>query len=227
MLEADHKKYAHKIFKPYVKRLFKKHFNSIEMFGDVPKIDSNYPLLLLPNHSTWWDGFFVYLINENFFKRKFYIMIVEEQLSQYKFFQKLGGFSIKQDSFRETIRSLKYTAELTEKNPFSVVNIFPQGELLPNDTRPIIFNKGVKKIVEFYGKPVNIIPLGMRIMFLKEQYPTVFFNFGQNHIVQNKMEIPDDIGFKIEMLLEGIKENVILNNDSKLLLKGKSSAGDS
>lgn len=226
MLEADHKKYAHKIFKPYLKRLFKKHFNSIEMFGDVPKIDKNYPLLLLPNHSTWWDGFFVYFLNDLLFGRKFYIMILEEQLFQYKFFQKLGGFSIRQDSFKETLRSLKYTSNLISQDPYSVVNIFPQGELLPNDVRPIKFNKGIKKIIEYYGKPVNVMPLGMRIMYLKEQYPTVFFNFGQNNIVSNEMELPEDIGFKIEMLLDGIKENVILNNESKDLLKGKRSKGD-
>ena len=42
-------------------------FMKFRCWGELPEIPDHLPLLLLPNHSTWWDGFFVYLLNKTDF----------------------------------------------------------------------------------------------------------------------------------------------------------------
>jgi hypothetical protein len=59
MIQAQHAAWADRIFHPYVTWLFKRHFHVVRLLGKIPETNPELPLLLLPNHSTWWDGFFV------------------------------------------------------------------------------------------------------------------------------------------------------------------------
>ena len=183
MIRAQHRPWADILFQPYLEWLFKRHFHEIQLLGEVPEIPDDLPVLLLPNHSTWWDGFFVYLLNKRVFHRTTYLMMLEKQLLKYKFFTKIGAYSIEPESRRGVVESLEYTVELlTQKR--SLVSVFPQGELLPWQTRPLGYKRGVAWILQKYGKPVTVLPLAMRAEFLGEQRPSVFFLFGDAHSVE-------------------------------------------
>ena len=178
MIQAQHRLWADMIFQPYLTRLFKRHFHEIQLLGELPKIPDHLPLLLLPNHSTWWDGFFIYLLNKRVFQRTAYLMMLEAQLSKYKFFRKIGAYSIEPKHRQGIVESLEYTvALLSEGTP--LVSIFPQGQLLPWHTRPLDYKRGVEWILQKYGKPVTLLPLAMRTEFLGEKRPKVFFLFGE------------------------------------------------
>ena len=177
MIRAQHRLWADLIFQPYLTWLFKRNFHAIQLLGALPEIPNDLPLLLLPNHSTWWDGFFVYLLNKRIFRRTAYLMMLEEQLSKYWFFAKIGAYSIEPEHRRGIVESLAYTVELLDKN-MSLVSVFPQGELLPWHTRPLGYKRGVEWILQKYGKPVALLPLAIRTEFLGEKCPSVFFLFG-------------------------------------------------
>lgn len=177
MIPAQHRLWADIIFQPYLARLFKKHFHEIQLFGESPEIPDQLPVLLLPNHSTWWDGFFVYLLNKRIFHRTAYLMMLETQLTKYKFFRKIGAYSIEPKNRRGVIESLEYTVELLNRE-MSLVSVFPQGQLLPWHTRPLGYKRGVEWILRKYGKPVTLLPLAIRTEFLGEKRPSVFFLFG-------------------------------------------------
>lgn len=177
MIRAQHRLWADIVFQPYLTGLFKRNFHEIQLLGTLPEIPNNLPLLLLPNHSTWWDGFFVYLLNKRVFHRTAYLMMLEAQLSKYKFFAKIGAYSIEPEHRRDVIESLKYTVELLSRK-MSLVAIFPQGELLPWYTRPLGYKRGVEWVLRKYGKPVTVLPLAIRTEFLGEKRPSVFFLFG-------------------------------------------------
>ena len=98
MIQARHAAWADRIFHPYVTWLFKRHFHALRLLGKIPETNPELPLLLLPNHSTWWDGFFVYLLNKKLFERQPYLMRREDQLSRYRFFTRLGAYSINPQS---------------------------------------------------------------------------------------------------------------------------------
>ena len=177
MIRAQHSLWADLIFQPYLTWLFKRHFHSIQLLGTTPEIPNDLPLLLLPNHSTWWDGFFVYLLNKRIFHRTAYLMMLEEQLSKYWFFAKIGAYSIEPEHRRGIVESLAYTVELLDRQ-MSLVSVFPQGELLPWHVRPLGYKRGVEWILQKYGKPVAVLPLAIRTEFLGDKCPQVFFLFG-------------------------------------------------
>ena len=126
MIRAQHRLWADMIFQPYLTWLFKRNFHEIQLLGTLPKITDDLPVLLLPNHSTWWDGFFVYLLNKKIFRRTAYLMMLEKQLSKYKFFAKIGAYSIEPENRRSLIESLEYTVELLNQE-MPLVTVFPQG----------------------------------------------------------------------------------------------------
>ncbi len=177
MIQAQHHLWADFIFQPYLKRLFKRHFHTIQLLGALPEIPSHLPLLLLPNHSTWWDGFFVYLLNKRVFQRTAYLMMLEAQLSKYRFFAKIGAYSIEPKHRQGIVESLEYTVELLNQGT-PLVSVFPQGELLPWHTRPLGYKRGVEWILREYRKPVTVLPLAIRTEFLGEKRPSVFLLFG-------------------------------------------------
>jgi 1-acyl-sn-glycerol-3-phosphate acyltransferase len=227
MIFADHKYWAELIFKPYIYRLLKNNFHSINLIGDLPEIPQELPLILIPNHSTWWDGFYVYLLNKKYFARKFYIMILEEQLAKYRFFTKLGGFSISRESPKSIIESLKYSADLLRSNPFSVTTIFPQGELLPNFTSPLIFNRGIEKIIRIYGENVCLLPLSIRPEYLKEEKASVFFKFGKPIIANpDTKDLTEILRTQVEQGLEDIANSLLNGNEGNIIMHGKISISD-
>jgi len=187
MIKARHTAWAERIFHPYVLWLFKRHFHAIHLLGQVPETNPDLPLLLLPNHSTWWDGFFIYLLNKKFFRRKIYLMMLEEQLSRYKFFARLGAFSINPQSAGGIKSSLRYSVDILKENaaPRPMLCIFPQGELLPWDRRPLIYKNGLETIMSGYAGKANLLPLAIKTSFLNEQLPEAFFLFGENIITNS------------------------------------------
>jgi hypothetical protein len=186
MIKAQHAAWADRIFHSYVRRLFKRHFRAIHLLGAIPETNPDLPLLLLPNHSTWWDGFFVYLLNKKSFRRKIYLMMLEDQLARYKFFSRLGAYSINPHSASGIKNSLRYSIDILNEKimPRPLLCIFPQGELLPWEVRPLIFKNGVERILSGYGGKVNLLPLAIKAEFLNERLPEAFFLFGEN-IVAN------------------------------------------
>lgn len=177
MIRAQHCLWADIIFQPYLVSLFKRNFHEIQLLGTPPEIPNHLPVLLLPNHSTWWDGFFIYLLNKKIFRRTAYLMMLRRQLSKYKFFAKIGAYSIEPENRRSIIESLEYTVELLNQE-MSLVSVFPQGQLLPWHTRPLSYKRGVEWILRKYGKPVTVLPLAIRTEFLGEKRPSAFFLFG-------------------------------------------------
>ncbi len=219
MIKAQHSNFAHFIFKLYLKRLVKSSFHSFRLVGEIPNINNSLPLIITPNHSTWWDGFFVYLLNEQFFMRKFYLLMLEKQLNKYKFFSKLGAFSIEQSAPKKVLESIHYSAGIL--NHDSVFFIFPQGELLPNNIRPIRFQKGLKKIIEIYGKKLTILPMAMKAELLGEQKPDVLFSFGEEHICDAaSFKGITSLAEEVEELLDGIEESILTGRKTEEIFKG-------
>lgn len=185
MIKANPARWAKFIFQIYVMRLMKRHFHGFHLFGNLPYPNSDFPLLLIPNHSTWWDGFFVYLLNDQILKRNHYLMMLDRQLAKYKFFSRIGAFGITPGDNKNVRESLNYTVDLLQIRNV-MITIFPQGVLLPWGKRPLNFKKGIESIVHRYNKPINILPLAIRAEYGSEQRADVFFQFGENYIVDGQ-----------------------------------------
>ncbi len=229
MIKAQHTWWADKLFHFYVFRLMKKHFHSINLLGELPETDPKLPLLLLPNHSTWWDGFFIYLLQKKILHRKVYLMMLEQQLSKYNFFSKVGAYSINLETSKGIYQSLNYTLELLTSEQVSspAICIFPQGELLPWGTRPLGLKRGVDWIIKKYGKSINVLPLAMRAEYLGEQRALVFFRFGENYILdQTNFEGMTWLERIENGLLDQLEEQIISGERGAVLLSGAQSINE-
>lgn len=178
MIKADHAKWAELIFDPYLKRLFKKSFWDFRVINELPEIDKTKSLLITPNHFSWWDGFFVYWLNKNILSKKLFVMMLEEQLKRYWFFQKVGCYSIDLNNNRKMITSLKYTIELLSA-PDNLVTIYPQGEIQPYDIKNITLKSGIEFLAKHSKTEFQVLPIAFRIHHTNERLPVVYVRFGK------------------------------------------------
>jgi len=177
MIKADHKKWAEILFDLYLKKLLKKYFEQFIQIGETPIIDESKSLVIVPNHFSWWDGFFIYKVMKQNTNKVFHIMMLEEELKRYWFFQKLGAYSIKQNNPKSVLETLNYTIELL-KNKNNMTVIYPQGEIQPQETNEIKFNQGVNYICKKADFEFQILPVAFRIFYSNKKLPFVLHRFG-------------------------------------------------
>ncbi|MCS6990036.1 MAG: lysophospholipid acyltransferase family protein [Chloroherpetonaceae bacterium] len=171
-------------FRWYARRAFEKHFDKVRVRGAraLASMDLKTPIIFYLNHSYWWDGFWSQLLSETYFKQNLYIVIEYKQLVRYRFFTRLGAFSIERENPREAMRSLDYAAEKlaepSEKQ--NALWIFPQGVIEHVDKRPLKFFSGAAKIAEKVLRRAPAIYLCSavtRIDHIEEQKPELFISF--------------------------------------------------
>jgi len=169
-----------KLFVPYLTYRLNKAFKMIQ--HDEVELLPGHSILLLPNHFSWWDGFFAGQLNHTYLKHDFFIMMQEDHLQKRMLFNLLGGFSIKRNS-REMVESLQYAAKLLD-NPNNLVTIFPQGALQSNHIDEITVERGIDYIVKKIKGNCQIIYYSAFIEYFESLRPSVyirFLNCGTNH----------------------------------------------
>jgi hypothetical protein len=229
MIKTRHAQWAHFIFAIYIRRLLRRNFHSLNLLGDIPIIEADQPILLLSNHSSWWDGFLVYFLNEKLLHRPLYLMMLESELKKYPFFSRVGAFSIDPGHPKSVLTSLEYSHSILELpiSPAPLLALFPQGELRPNMIRPLGFAKGHEWIIKKSKKQLAILTLGIRIEFLDQQLPEVFFQFGKGE--NSDFKKPANIELlenSLTSLLDSIQSHILAGSKGKSLLKGSSSVNE-
>lgn len=216
MLEANKSRWFNEIYALYNRNLLKRRFNSLQVSNAkiLKTIDRKIPLIIYANHSGWFDGIVAYQISRHF-KLNFYVMMEEKQLKNLQLFRKLGAFSVVREKPREAIQSINYSANILSKNPDSVLWIFPQGEILPNDVRPLHFYNGISKIISKLDK-CNTLGIAMRYEFLGNFKPEIFVSIGffeQFSLdVQNKNNLSAHFAQNTEKLLNDLKSKIVTND---------------
>ncbi len=177
MIPAKHSRGARAFFNPYLFWLMKRNFSHFYLANSFIPPVNNDSLIVTPNHISWWDGFFIDLISRKFILRKMHIMILEETLRQFPFFQKLGAFSIDLENSVSLLKTLHYTSGiLKEKENFLV--IYPQGEIEPYEKRPLQIKRGIKLFVKNSPENVAVLPVGFKVELYNEKKPAIICRFG-------------------------------------------------
>lgn len=228
MIKARHQVIPTAVFHHYLKRLLRRQFYSIKLLGEIPVIDPDLPVLLLPNHSTWWDAFLGYWINTTIFKRKPYLMALATQLQENPFFARIGAFSVDPESPRHVRQSLRYALEVLDQgDPAPLMIIFPQGELRPWNSRPISMSPGVEFLLRRSTRPIQVCHLSIRAEFTGEQLPEIFMRLFHTETIT---ELPDgtlanwERAFDSE--LERLASEIHTMTPSRVLFQGKRSVNE-
>ena len=169
MLHPRQNKFIYKIFAWYIGRLINTDFKTFD-FNRV-SFDANRSILVLCNHFSWWDGFFIFQINRLYFRKSFHVMITEENYKKVWFLKYLGSFSVKKNS-RDIIESLEYAGKLLD-DPQNLVLIFPQGKLYSNHMETIPFQKGLINLVNSSNRKFQYIFAAVFSDFFANRKPSI------------------------------------------------------
>ena len=211
MLKANKTRWFEKIFAVYNRNLFKRRFHSINVSGldYLKNSDDKIPLIIYANNSGWWDGLLIFEICRRA-NRDFYVLMEEKQLKTFPLFRRIGAFSVVRESPREAVKSINYAVELLKKNPSKPLLIFPQGEIQPNDLRPLKFFNGLSRIVEKLGE-CSVVSTAIRYEFLKEFKPEIFVNIEEVEKMSGESDsktLTPILAEKLTANLDKLKSNI-------------------
>jgi 1-acyl-sn-glycerol-3-phosphate acyltransferase len=110
-----------------------------------------------------------------------YVMVEDTQLTRYPFFRYCGCFSVNRADGRSAMQSVTYAADMLTGESERFLLIFPQGEILANDRRPLKFFSGAGHIVKkalARAPECWLYPMALRYEFIGEQRPDAFLSLG-------------------------------------------------
>jgi 1-acyl-sn-glycerol-3-phosphate acyltransferase len=192
------------IYRTLVRPPLRRTFDRVALNPEAPRPRPDIPTLIYANHPSWWDGYMAFLLSDELWRCESYLMMEEAQLERYSFFQYCGVFGVDRANPRVGMRAVAYAAELLQKRSQRVVWIFPQGEITPNDHRPLSTYAGAahiaKRVVAAHGS-VRCIPMAIRLEFMGEQRPEALLRLGPAHVVMGQVDaakLHDDMDQRLE-----------------------------
>lgn len=174
IIRAKHHFFIHPFFKAYTIWKMKKKFASATITGDYKP--NNRSILLIVNHISWWDGFWMMYLNLRRLHKKLHFMMLEDQLRKHWFFKYTGGFSIQPGS-RSVVESLAYTRELLAQ-PGNMVLIFPTGEIQSMHQQIHSFQTGINQILSSKSQSFDIMLVACFVDYFSSPKPhlTIYIN---------------------------------------------------
>lgn len=172
MIKARHKPFYVWLFNQYTRIMLKRHFQEININSNVKL--RNIPTIIVANHFSWWDGFFVVYINYVIFHKKLHVMMLEEQLKKHRILSKAGAFSVKKKK-KSVLESIDYCISLLN-DPENLLLFYPQGEIQSSYHFPVKFEKGLLKILEGTDKEFQLAFLVVLTDYFSNKKPVLNLN---------------------------------------------------
>lgn len=152
----------------YTRVKIKRHFSRVVIHGDF--VDDGKAMLVVGNHFSWWDGFFVYYLNDRLFHRRFHVMMLEEQLKKNMLLNKVGAFSVQKNS-RSLVESLGVARDILTSGQQNLLLYYPQGEIETMHKDQLVFQRGLEKVVQGNESRISIWMLVVLTDYFSEQKP--------------------------------------------------------
>jgi len=188
------------VFGIYCKWLFWRRFESFKIESDYHPVKGQKTIYYL-NHNSWWDGLIPFLLNQRLFRQNARGMMEDVQLHRYKFFRRIGVFSINLSSPRSSMQSLRYAIKSMERTN-AALYIYPQGKIVPFSTGSFDFKSGIgwlsKKLPQ-----ADLVPVGIYIHTKESDKPTLEIKVGEAVDV-SRHKPADEINEKLEVKLSSL-----------------------
>lgn len=141
-----------------------------------------------------------------------FVIMEERQLKQLFLFRLLGAFGVVRENPRQAALSVRHAVKLLGEKPTNrALWIFPQGEILPNDARPLKFYHGAAQIIR-QTKKCYAAPVAIRYEFLKDYKPQAFARIGQPRLFDavslHKTTVTKQLADDLTGLLDQLKEQI-------------------
>ena len=191
------------------------------------------PIIFYANHHSWWDGYLAQILVRQIYGLEAYLMMDVQQLRRYRFFSWAGCFSVDRQDGREALRSIIYVNQELKAKPGRALWIFPQGEIRPQEQRPLAFYPGLAHLIKRLG-PCYTYPVATRFEFTREQFPEIFIRvgqaryFGENEKLQIK-NLTTELETSLTDALDQLRDDLSQGHPSDFvtIIKGKGSTDTS
>lgn len=157
-------------FSWYISFIIKKDFSSFD--HESPAFKKETAILVLANHFSWWDGFFLFYINKKIFKKNFHVLVNANNYKKVGFLKYLGAFAA-ENKGKDVLETLNYAGKLLD-NPSNLVLVFPQGKLFSNHVKSISFEKGVMQMINASQKKISIVFAATFIDYFSKRKPSAY-----------------------------------------------------
>ncbi len=171
------------VFTWYTRRLFRKSFHAVRFESESLEVlrnlnDDEFPLLVLMNHSSWWDPLVgVLLANEALPSRSSLAPMDRDQLERFKFMRKLGIFGIDPDDPASETALHRYVCRAFEGMQHPTLWITPQGRF--TDVRePMRLRPGAASLASRLDE-CRVVSIAIEYSFWQDQKPEVFLRAAQ------------------------------------------------
>ncbi|WP_058305858.1 lysophospholipid acyltransferase family protein [Gracilibacillus massiliensis] len=182
--------------------LIPKHFSLVSSKGELDE-EQHLPTIYIANHSSWWDGLLLFQLTQKTSMEDHYIMMTEEGLKQYRFFRKLGAYSVRRDHPKDLIQSLRYTQTLLEHG--KKVWLFPQGSIQHQHIPDYQFMRGIGLLLSMFDQ-VMIKPVTFHYYFHERQKPIAAIDIGKGQLIHGT-DAKDSLVHQCESLLQGQRQS--------------------
>ncbi|MFO7616417.1 MAG: lysophospholipid acyltransferase family protein [Bacteroidales bacterium] len=181
MIPARHTWFHVRFFRLYADLRIRRHFSRVVIHPPVPELPDK-PLLVIGNHFSWWDGFFILWLNNRLFHRRFYVMMLEEQLKNNMILNRTGAFSIRPGS-RDAVASIRYARDILTRGVDPALQpaqrplllIYPQGAIRSMHDRHLHFESGLGHILDQLQGQVTLLMSVALTDYFSNQKPELHF----------------------------------------------------
>lgn len=158
------------VFLPWRRR----HLRTVPLAGMPRPPAPDMPLVLVANHTSWWDGFLLRDVHRALRPRSPLLTAMSAaELDRHRFLRRLGAFSIdarRTGAVRGMLRDVRHACSL---RPDTTIAWFPQGCIRPAWRRPLGFRRGIELLLENIA-PCRVLPVAIHIEPLHRAQPTAF-----------------------------------------------------
>lgn len=166
-------------FARYFRGLFRKHFASARWgaLEDTAEWDRTVPTLFVSNHTSWWDGFFSFLLTREL-GLTCHVLMEAVNLNRYPAFKTIGTLPVRRDSLKGSWEDLMSAGHALR--PGVGMWVYPQGERRPAAEVPARLERGAALLAVRHDGPLRICPVAFRYPFMSEQLPEALALVGRS-----------------------------------------------
>lgn len=195
----------------------RKAYRRICWVGPIPDFAENKPIVLYANHTTFHDGYVLWLVSKTLFNREVHLWM--EEWDAFPLFGAVGARPFPRDDARQRMRTMRSTAQFLASSPDSTLIYFPEGELHPPEKGILPFPEDTMQRLAKILPDAYWWPVGIHLTTRGEAQPTLILTAGEPHAIPDGKE-RDRLSKCVDLLRSDVLEC------GRILLGGKQSPNE-
>ncbi len=194
MIQAE----SHPVYTPfwrwYIRQSLRGHFYRVRLHLEAPDPHPT-PTLWHGTHLSWWDGY-LSLALAHHLGLEYRVMMLEENLSQYRFLRFAGAFGVARGNARGALESLRFAVNELQQRPARGLMMFPSGEIGSPFQRPLPYEPGVASLALQVAKrePIHLRAIAFRLEHLGEAKPEALIRVSSPRVVTAGLSVSELTG---------------------------------